>query len=224
MPSPARSDLCHTGTGFSNGEGSYQELYFSSRSAVVFWTVELEKTLESLLDSKEIKPVNPKGNQPWTFIRSTEAEAPTVWPPNVKRQLIGKDPDARKDWGQKKGAIDRMVDGITDLTGMSLSKLQEILEKRGAWCAAVQEVPKSQTWHGDLEPTTFQSFEIFSKISKKRKGLGSFKSILVSERSQFKKVTYYVVPSKQHSGKDRNGKTVRRWVLGEMHRKTKNGF
>ena len=94
--------------------------------------MELEKTLESLLDSKEIKPVNPKGNQPWIFIRSTDAEAPTVWPPNVKRQLIGKDPDARKDWGQKKGAIDRMVDGITDLTGMSLSKLQEIVNDREA--------------------------------------------------------------------------------------------
>ena len=57
----------------------------------------LEKTLESLVDSKEIKPVNPKGNQPRTFIGSTDAEAPILWPPNAKRQLTGKDPDARKD-------------------------------------------------------------------------------------------------------------------------------
>ena len=61
----------------------------------------LEKTLESLLDCK-IKPVNPKGNQPWIFIGRTdaEAEASVLWPPGAKGQLIGKDPDAGKDWGQ----------------------------------------------------------------------------------------------------------------------------
>ena len=73
----------------------------------------LEKTLESPLDSKEIKPVNPKGNQPWIFIGMTdvEGEAPLLWPPDEKSQLIGKDPDAGKDWGQEeKGATeDEMV-------------------------------------------------------------------------------------------------------------------
>ena len=57
----------------------------------------LEETLESPLDSKEIKPVNPKGNQPWTFIGRTDAEVPVLWPPDVKSQLIGKDTDAQKD-------------------------------------------------------------------------------------------------------------------------------
>ena len=68
-----------------------------------FWTVMLEKTLESPLDSKEIKPVNPKRNQPWIFIRRTddEAEAPMLPPPNVKNWLIRKDPDAGKDWRQE---------------------------------------------------------------------------------------------------------------------------
>ena len=68
-----------------------------------FWTVEMEKTLESPLDSKEIKLVNPKGNQPWIFIGRTdaEAEAPIVWSPDVKRGLVGKDPDAGKDWRQE---------------------------------------------------------------------------------------------------------------------------
>ena len=68
-----------------------------------FWTVVLEKTLESPLDSKEIKPVNPEGNQSWIFIGRTdaEAEAPLLWPPDVKSQLIGKDPDTGKDWGQE---------------------------------------------------------------------------------------------------------------------------
>ena len=71
----------------------------------------LEKTLESPLDSKEIKPVNPKGNQPWIVIGRTDAEAPILWPPDVKSQLIGKDPDAEKDWSQEeKGTTeDEMV-------------------------------------------------------------------------------------------------------------------
>ena len=78
-----------------------------------FWTVVLEKTLESPLDCKEIKPVNPKGNKSWIFIRKTdvEAETPILWPPDVKNWLIGKDPDAGKDWRQEeKGMIeDEMV-------------------------------------------------------------------------------------------------------------------
>ena len=65
--------------------------------------VMLEKTLESLLDCKEIKPVNSKGNSPWIFIgmADPEAEDPILWPPDVKSQLTGKDPDAGKDWRQK---------------------------------------------------------------------------------------------------------------------------
>ena len=68
-----------------------------------FQTVLLEKTLESFLDSKEIKPVNLKGNQPGIVIERTdaEAEAPILWPPDAKSQLIGKDPDAEKDWRQE---------------------------------------------------------------------------------------------------------------------------
>ena len=70
-----------------------------------FWTVVLEKTLESPLDCKEIKPVNHKGNQPWIFIGRTDAEAPLLWPPGVKSWLIGTDPDSGKDWRQmEKGA------------------------------------------------------------------------------------------------------------------------
>ena len=78
-----------------------------------FWTVVLEKTLESPLDSKDIQPVNPKGNQFWIFIGRTdaEAEATILWPPGVKNRLTRKDPDAGKGWGQEeKGATeDEMV-------------------------------------------------------------------------------------------------------------------
>ena len=74
-----------------------------------FRTVVLENTLKSLLDCKEIKPVNPKGNKSWILIGGTEAEAPILWPPDVKSWLIGKDPDAGKDWVQEKATEDEMV-------------------------------------------------------------------------------------------------------------------
>ena len=79
-----------------------------------FQTVVLEKTLESPLDCKKIKPVNPKGNQPWIFTGRTdiEAKAPILWPPDAKSQFTGKDPDARKDWRQKdKGVTENEMVG-----------------------------------------------------------------------------------------------------------------
>ena len=114
-----------------------------------FWTVLLEETLESALDCKEIRPVNPKGNQPWIFIGRTvaKAEAPILWP-DMKSRLIGKDPDAGKDWGQEEKGRQRMswLDGITDSMDMNLSKLREMVKDRGDWPAAVHEVTKSWTW------------------------------------------------------------------------------
>ena len=112
----ANKGLSGQGYGFSSGHVWMWELDYKKSWALknwCFWTVKLEKTLESPLDCKEIQPVHPKGNQSWVFIGGTdvEAETPIVWPPDVKNWLIWKDPDAGKDWGQEeKGTTeDEMV-------------------------------------------------------------------------------------------------------------------
>ena len=99
-----------------------------------FWIAVLEKTLVSPWDSNEIKPVNPKGNQPWTFIGKTEAEASVLWPLEMKSQLIGKDLDAGKDWRQRRKGWQRIrwLNRITDSMDMSLNKLQETEKDRKA--------------------------------------------------------------------------------------------
>ena len=90
--------------GFSSGHVWMWELDCEESWApknLCFWTMVLEKTLESPLDCKEIQPVNPKGNQSWIFIGKTDSETPILWPPDAKNGLIGKDPDAGKDWRQE---------------------------------------------------------------------------------------------------------------------------
>ena len=115
-----------------------------------FRTVVLEKTLKHPLDFKEIKLVNPKGNQPWIFIGRTdiEVEVSVLWPPDVKSWLSGKEPDSGKDRRQKERGWQRMswLDGITGSMDMNLSKFLEIVEDRGGWHAVVHWVAESWTW------------------------------------------------------------------------------
>ena len=109
------------------------------------------RTLLKSLGSTEIKPVNPRGNQPWIFIGRTnaEAEAPIVWLPDAKSQLTGKDPDAGKDWGQEKRRRRqrmRWLYSVTNSMDMSLSKVWVIVKDRESLCAAFHGLTKNQTW------------------------------------------------------------------------------
>ena len=129
-----------------------------------FWTVVLEKTLESLLDCEEIQPVHPKGNQSWIFIGRTDAEteAPILWPPDVKNWLIGKHPDAGKDWRQEeKGTTeDEMVGWHHRLDGHEFEKAlgscdgQESLACCSPWGCRVR-----QDWATELNWVDCQSVQ-----------------------------------------------------------------
>ena len=125
-------------------------------------TVVLEKTLQSPLDSKEIQPVNPKGNRSWIFIGRTdaEAEAPILWP-------IWKEPDSGKDWRQEEKQQQKMtwLDDITDSMDMSLDKLREMVKVREPWPAVVHEITKRQ----DLATEQHQHKSMWILSLRKRK-------------------------------------------------------
>ena len=113
----------------------------------------LEKTLASPFDSKEIKPVNPKGNYSWIFTERADAETetPILWPPDVKNWLIGKDPDAGKDWKwEEKGTTeDEMVGWHHRLNAHEFELAPGVGDGQEAWRAVVHGVSKSQTWLSD---------------------------------------------------------------------------
>ena len=158
---------------YSQSYGPYNQSYGFSSSLVwmceldhkegwapknwCFWTVALEKTLESPLDSKEIKPVHPKGNQPWIFIGRTIAEAETsiLWPPVVKNWLIGKDPDAGKDWGYEENEVteDEMVEWDHWLNGHELEQTQGDGERQEslACYSSLQSWTQLSDWTTTLE-------------------------------------------------------------------------
>ena len=127
-----------------------------------FWTVVLEKTLESPLDCKEIQPVHPKGDQSWVFIGRTDAiaETPILWLPHTKSWLIGKDPDAGRCWGQgEKGTTeDEMAGWHHRLDGHKFEWTLGVDDGQKAWRAAIHGVTESPTWLSDW--TELNCFEL----------------------------------------------------------------
>ena len=110
-----------------------------------FGTVGLEKTVVSPVDRKDLKPVNPKGNEPWIFIGKTDAkaEASIFWPPEAKSQFIRKDPDAWKDWDQEKGMTEKMVGWHQWLNGHEFEQTLVDSERQGSLHAVVHGIPES---------------------------------------------------------------------------------
>ena len=140
------------GYGFSSVHVWMWELDYKESWAMknwCFWTVVLEKTLESPLDCKEIQPIHPKGNRSWVFIVSSNVEAETAifWPPDVKSWLIWKDPDAGKDWGEgEKGmAEDEMVRWHHQLNGHEFGLTPVVGDGQGGLVAVIHGVTKSWT-------------------------------------------------------------------------------
>ena len=125
----------------------------------------LEETPKSPSDSKELKPVNLKGNQPWIFTGRTDATALVFWPSDVNRQLFGKVPDAGKIEGRRRRGHQRMrwLESINDAMNMNLGKLREMVRDREAWRAAIHRVAMSQTRLGDWT-TTLRSCYISEPI------------------------------------------------------------
>ena len=133
-----------------------------------FWTVVLEKTLESPLGCKEIQPVHPTGDQSWVFIGRTdvEAETPVLWPPDVESWLIGKDPAAGKDWGQEEKGMteDEMVGWHhLHLMDMALGGLRLLVMDTEAWHAVVHEITKSWTQLSDWTELNWVSLCLVQK-------------------------------------------------------------
>ena len=148
-------DPSSQGCGFSSSHLWMWELDYKESWVLenwCFWTVVLEKTLESPLDCKEIQPVHPK-DQSWVFIGRTdvEAETPILWPPDAKSWLICKDPDAGKIEGRRRRGRQRIrwLDGITDSMDMGLGGLRQLVIDREAWRAVIHGVAKSRTQLSD---------------------------------------------------------------------------
>ena len=164
----ANKDPCRQGYHFSSGHVWMWELESWALKNWCFWTVVLEKTLDCPLDCKEIQPVHPKGDQSWVFIGRTDAEAetPVLWSPDAKNWLIGKDPDAGKDWRQKEKGMteDQMAGWHHQLDGHEFEWTPVVGDEQGS-------LPCCSPWgHTELDTTerlnwTLLPYIIFSILS-----------------------------------------------------------
>ena len=166
-------DITSQSYGFSSSHVCMWELDYKESWAQrnwQLWTLMLEKTLESPLDCKEIQPVNPKGNQSWMFIESTDAEAetPILWPPDVRNWLIGQDPDARKYWRwEEKGMTeDEMVGWHHRLNGHEFEQAPRVSNGQGRLaCCSPWSRRVGHDWVTELNCSGLNGKEILKKIS-----------------------------------------------------------
>ena len=172
------------GYGFSNGHVWIWELGYKESWAPknwCFWTVMLEKTLESPFDCKEVQPVHPKGDQSWVFIGRTDVEAETsiLWPPDAKSWLIWKDPDAGKDWGQEEKGMteDEIVGWHHWLNGHGFGWTEGVgngqggLACCGSWGHKELDTTEQLNWTELNKESSFQENRIFSTNEAGRKKL-----------------------------------------------------
>ena len=166
-------DLSSQGYGFSSShvwmwELDYKESWVPNNWC--FWTVVLEKTLESPLDCKEIQPVQPKGDQSWVFIGRTDVETPILWPLDTKNWLIWKDPDAGKDWGQEVTGTteDEMVGWHHWLNGHEFGWTTGVCDGQEGhdwatelnWWYKGEESSSSQTWLAGRKLISFENIQM----------------------------------------------------------------
>ena len=155
-----------------------------------FWTVVLEKTLESPLDCREIQPVHSEGDQPWDFFVGNDAEAETLvlWPPDVKSWLIGKDSDAGRDWGQEeKGTTeDEMARWHHWLDGCGSEWTPGVGDGQGGLaCCVIHGVAKSQTWLRDWTELNWNNLDM---------GKFCWRTVLIMIQCQEESVNAFTVP------------------------------
>ena len=173
----ANKGLFSQGYGFSSGHIWMRELDCEEIWALknwCFWTVVLEKTLESPLDCKEIQQVHPKGHQSWVFIGGTDAKAetPVLWPPHAKSWLIWKDSDAERDWGQEeKGTIeDEMAGWHHGLNGRESEWTPGVGDRQGglvccdSWGCKELDMTEQLKWTETLQTMNFQNIEFLRHI------------------------------------------------------------
>ena len=174
----ANKGLSSQGYAFSSGHLCMWELDYKEHWAPkiwCFWTVVLEKALESLLDYKEIQPVHPKGDESWVFIGRTDAEAetPILWPPDAKSWLIGKDLDAGKDWGQEEKGMteDEVVGWHHRLSGHGFGWTPGVGDGQegpsccGSWGCKELDMTERLNWTEliTISPITTHNYKIFSR-------------------------------------------------------------
>ena len=160
-----------------------------------FWTVVLEKTLESPLDCKDIQPVHLKGNQSWIFIGRTDApaETPILWPPDVKNWSLKKTWMLGKIEGRRRRGWQRMrwLDDVSDSKDMSMSKFQEIVKDREAWHAAVHGVAKSQTQLSDWTTKKCVKCQVLVNMLQRKGILGKLKHTKLATKGELEKQYNY---------------------------------